>query len=83
MITKIVFFFCAQILFVSSAFAGGSIQLKGKVRSFDKQMLEVADNHYIYKVDRRFIASVSNPKSGQDIEMMVPFNAITDVKKTK
>ena len=65
------------------ASAGGSIQLKGKVRSFDKQMLELADANYIYKLDRRSIASVQNPKSGQDLEVMVPFNAIKDVKKSQ
>lgn len=78
-LTVIVF----SIFFASSAIAGGSIQLKGKVRSFDPKILELVDGPYIYKVDRRFIASVTNPKSGADISFWVPFNGITDIKKVK
>lgn len=76
------FILLSCVFFSAFASAGGSIQLKGKIRSFDKQVLELADANYIYKLDRRAIASVQNPKSGQNIEVTVPFNAIKDVKKS-
>lgn len=70
------------VLFSVSARAGGTIHLKGKIRSFDQNTLDIADTHFIYKIDRAQ-TSLSNPKSGNEVEFWVPFASIKDIKKVK
>jgi len=70
----------ACVYFSIFANAAGTIQIKGKVRSFDKQFFELTDGPYIYKIDRKIMASIKNLKADAEMEVWIPFSAIKDIK---
>ena len=64
--------------------ADGTMELKGKVISFDLKTVEVADQLHVYTIKRSAIknsaVATKNLKSGQEIDLWTTFDGIVKVK---
>lgn len=73
-------------LFSLSVHASGSIQIKGTLRSFTKDTIELNDGMKIYTINRKALGGQipeKGIKSGDKLALTIPFEAITSVKKAK
>ncbi|MBO9667410.1 MAG: hypothetical protein J7501_11440 [Bdellovibrio sp.] len=79
-------FLFAALMTVSSAWADGSITLKGKYRSFSSSTVEIFDGKNIYSLDKKQLsktqlATFKTLKIGDTTEMNVKFSAILSAKQ--
>jgi len=69
-----------------NCFAGGTMDFSGKLRNFDKDRVDVEDNFKIYTLDRKKLGlqqdkKIAKIKSGEDLNLVIPFDAVLNVKK--
>lgn len=72
--------------FPITSFSGGNLQLNGVLRNFNSQTIEVEDTGKIYTIIRKKLtgpqtAKLVNLKSGTPMNLSVPFDALTQVRK--
>ena len=75
-------------VFPISSYSGGNLQLNGVLRNFDTQTIEVEDTKKIYSIARKKLtglqtAKLINLKSGAQLKLSVPFDAVTQIRKNK
>lgn len=68
--------------------AAGTIALQGVVKSFSSESIEISDGSHIYSLKKSALPSVDlerakMAKSGQQLELTVPFSAIISTKPVK
>lgn len=73
-------------LFPIIGYSGGNLQLNGVLRNFNSQTIEVEDTGKVYTIIRKKLtgpqtAKLVNLKSGAEMNLSVPFDALTQVRK--
>jgi hypothetical protein len=71
-----------------SVFAGGSLNMTAKIRNFSPQTIEIEDAKKIYSIQRDKLGPEQNKKidqakAGADINLQIPFDAMTAVRLKK
>lgn len=79
---------CLVIFISSFSFAGGTLQLSGSVHSFDSQTISVNDGIRIYKLEKSKLgggqsSEIAKAQIGKNLKLVVPFDAVIDVRSKK
>ncbi len=69
-------------------FASGSFTLEGQVRGFSPESVELFDGQNVFVIERKKLGSAETHKlkllkSGQKIQLQVPFEAVAAVRDMK
>jgi hypothetical protein len=72
----------------SLAVAGGSLNMSGKLRSFNSQTIDIEDARKIYSIQRDKLGpdqnkKINQAKAGSEINLQIPFEAMTNVQLKK
>lgn len=77
-------------IFLAPLFSLGSgvLQLTGRLRNFDTTSIEVEDRKKIYRIEKDKLSpgqidELKKKKAGADLQLAVPFDAISEVKLKK
>ena len=81
-------FFLLVVLLSSWSWAGGTMQLTGKLRSLLDKSFEVADDQNVYviskeKIGRSNLEMLKKTKVGEEVTMWISFDAVDSVKTNK
>lgn len=75
------------LLFMSQAFAGGTMQLSGEIHGFDSKTIQVTDGQNIYTLEREKIYNkapvAKNLKRGDHVEVTVAFEGVLEAREVK
>lgn len=85
---RIPFFIFATCLFSLAGFASGTLELQGKILSFDAAQISVQSGDIVYELDRKslpesLVTEILKNKSAKSVKLAISTDSVLKMRQTK